>query len=681
MGVSGGFVALRSVDRTQYRLRHTNLHTLATEVTRTDKDWFQLLKNCALKTIIETYLRTYEALINPLNGQGQWPKTGCDPLLPPKLKKPTSRPQKQRIRDPDEPQNQFKLQRKCTNLKCSKCGVHGHNQITYKGPVKGKKDGAASSSKNMRSQQTFIGFRSNAISGEVSTGGQQHQPPQKASTKRTSTPGDEEEEEDETLMNPPSPSPYLTFLPSPANPNFFYSHLHHHPSLTTTTNSITSPTPPPLPLPQPPDLPTALSTLKHLIHLSKTTIHSISTLLPTTTTTTVLCPCPFNFHHCLPSESLFRHSLQCPSFPFPLFNLNPLLLQSLRYLNTLKPSRQLFNQNCFLQTLHNTNSNLCFSLDDYCDFGPNFFYRNCPSVVSSADRDSLSRTFTLPGSDNGEIKGFSRDCVRLLPLELWLVRSEIESLRDYPIAYSYRLCLKAIVREATGSVDLVLYDDGDVEVLRLDKERWELVDNGHKPTKIGTNCIHCLSQENDSVSPSSVRNVISSFNLDDSQKAVVLSYVATRECHHQNTVKLIWGPSGTGKTKTVGSLLFYLLKLKCRTLICAPTNIAVLGSSHCMAHEFVLFGNWKRMKIDEHEDLLDVILDYPVFMLRKAFAPRLYLENWEKENKKNGEEPEETNFGDRTVKSNQEDSKPMDERAFWRKTIVQTLKKNKNKKK
>ncbi|KAI7985835.1 hypothetical protein LOK49_LG14G00332 [Camellia lanceoleosa] len=31
---------------------------------------------------------------------------------------------------------------------------------------------------------------------------------------------------------------------------------------------------------------------------------------------------------------------------------------------------------------------------------------------------------------------------------------------------------------------VVLYDDGDVEVLRLDKERWELVDNGYKPTKI-----------------------------------------------------------------------------------------------------------------------------------------------------------------------------------------------------
>lgn len=30
---------------------------------------------------------------------------------------------------------------------------------------------------------------------------------------------------------------------------------------------------------------------------------------------------------------------------------------------------------------------------------------------------------------------------------------------------------------------VILYDDGDVEVLRLDKERWELLDNGRKPTK------------------------------------------------------------------------------------------------------------------------------------------------------------------------------------------------------
>ncbi|XP_028058575.1 uncharacterized protein LOC114262418 [Camellia sinensis] len=122
----------------------------------------------------ETYLRTYEALINILNGQDQWPKTGSEPFLPSnKLKRPTNRPQKQRIRDPDEPQNPFKLQRKCTSLKCSKCGVHGHNQRTWKGPVKGKNDGAASSSKNVRSRQTFMRFKSDAISGEASIGNQQ----------------------------------------------------------------------------------------------------------------------------------------------------------------------------------------------------------------------------------------------------------------------------------------------------------------------------------------------------------------------------------------------------------------------------------------------------------------------------------------------------------------------------
>lgn len=30
----------------------------------------------------------------------------------------------------------------------------------------------------------------------------------------------------------------------------------------------------------------------------------------------------------------------------------------------------------------------------------------------------------------------------------------------------------------------VLYEDGDVEVLRLEKERWELVDNGRKHSKV-----------------------------------------------------------------------------------------------------------------------------------------------------------------------------------------------------
>ena len=35
-----------------------------------------------------------------------------------------------------------------------------------------------------------------------------------------------------------------------------------------------------------------------------------------------------------------------------------------------------------------------------------------------------------------------------------------------------------------GVISQVLYDDVDVEVLRLEKERWELVDNGRKQKQV-----------------------------------------------------------------------------------------------------------------------------------------------------------------------------------------------------
>uniref|UniRef100_A0A2N9FCU5 DNA2/NAM7 helicase-like C-terminal domain-containing protein n=1 Tax=Fagus sylvatica TaxID=28930 RepID=A0A2N9FCU5_FAGSY len=48
-----------------------------------------------------------------------------------------------------------------------------------------------------------------------------------------------------------------------------------------------------------------------------------------------------------------------------------------------------------------------------------------------------------------------------------------------------------------------------------------------------------------------MRSRFSSSDLNDSQKEAVLSCLVTRKCNHQNTVKLIWGPPGTGKTRTV----------------------------------------------------------------------------------------------------------------------------------
>ncbi|KAI3798722.1 hypothetical protein L1987_34000 [Smallanthus sonchifolius] len=65
-----------------------------------------------------------------------------------------------------------------------------------------------------------------------------------------------------------------------------------------------------------------------------------------------------------------------------------------------------------------------------------------------------------------------------------------------------------------------------------------------------------------------MKEALKSFELDSSQEATVFSCIALKDCDHKNTIKLIWGTPGTGKTKTISSLLFMLLRMKCRTLTC-----------------------------------------------------------------------------------------------------------------
>ncbi|KNA09666.1 hypothetical protein SOVF_151530, partial [Spinacia oleracea] len=151
----------------------------------------------------------------------------------------------------------------------------------------------------------------------------------------------------------------------------------------------------------------------------------------------------------------------------------------------------------------------------------------------------------------------------------------------------------------------------------------------------GDDCSTCAPHGNFSNVDSSVREAMDSFNLDKFQKAAVLSSILMRKCSHQeNNVKLIWGPPGTGKTKTIASLLFSLSSIKCRTLACAPTNIAVvqvvkrvmgllLQSLEYDTYglgDVVLFGNGERMKVEE-EDLLNVFLDTRAEVLSKCLSP------------------------------------------------------------
>ncbi|KAK9732490.1 hypothetical protein RND81_04G003600 [Saponaria officinalis] len=163
----------------------------------------------------------------------------------------------------------------------------------------------------------------------------------------------------------------------------------------------------------------------------------------------------------------------------------------------------------------------------------------------------------------------------------------------------------------------------------------------YEPSGDGENHSVCDLDVNCNVWRTNVMSHIRSFRLDESQTNAVLSSISMVKCSHKaNTVKLIWGPPGTGKTKTVASLLFGLLKLKCRTLTCAPTNTAVLQVAERLVKLFlgsvneydtyglgdiVLFGNGERMKIDEHEELVDVFLRNRVKTLVRCFSP---LDGW-----------------------------------------------------
>ncbi|KAJ8770587.1 hypothetical protein K2173_018078 [Erythroxylum novogranatense] len=149
----------------------------------------------------------------------------------------------------------------------------------------------------------------------------------------------------------------------------------------------------------------------------------------------------------------------------------------------------------------------------------------------------------------------------------------------------------------------------------------------------GENCSYCSLESNRLAANDQLQSIKGSSGLNLFQREAIISCLCMSQCLHQNCVKLVWGPPGTGKTKTVGLLLFLLLKLKCRTLTCAPTNIAVLAVTSRLLGLFkesmengtygvgdiVLFGNGERMKIDENDNLLDVFLDYRVDVLYRCF--------------------------------------------------------------
>ncbi|CAM0903212.1 unnamed protein product [Alopecurus aequalis] len=104
--------------------------------------------------------------------------------------------------------------------------------------------------------------------------------------------------------------------------------------------------------------------------------------------------------------------------------------------------------------------------------------------------------------------------------------------------------------------------------------------------------------------------------------------------NHSPSLKLIWAPPGTGKTKTISTILWAMLIKGLKTLTCAPTNTAVLevasrivrlvgesSDGSVYLNDIVLFGNKDRMKIDDRHDLSMVFLDSRAERLLPCFVP------------------------------------------------------------
>ncbi|KAJ4758065.1 P-loop containing nucleoside triphosphate hydrolases superfamily protein [Rhynchospora pubera] len=105
-----------------------------------------------------------------------------------------------------------------------------------------------------------------------------------------------------------------------------------------------------------------------------------------------------------------------------------------------------------------------------------------------------------------------------------------------------------------------------------------------------------------------ILDTFSRFNLNDSQYNAILDCAASIE-QLTSSLKLIWGPPGTGKTNTISMLLALMVVKTFRTITCAPTNTAVVevasrllrlveDSSDLLHSDIVLFGNKDRMRID-----------------------------------------------------------------------------------
>ncbi|EMS47183.1 hypothetical protein TRIUR3_15389 [Triticum urartu] len=135
-----------------------------------------------------------------------------------------------------------------------------------------------------------------------------------------------------------------------------------------------------------------------------------------------------------------------------------------------------------------------------------------------------------------------------------------------------------------------------------------------------------------SVDSMEIWSELSTMNLNNSQNDAILNCISAMLSNSSSSLSLIWGPPGTGKTKTITVLLWLMRKQKNGTLTCAPTNLAVKQVASCFLRlskenpldtsclgDVLLFGNKHRMCVED--DLKEIYLHDRVRKLLVCFAP------------------------------------------------------------
>ncbi|OMO72638.1 hypothetical protein COLO4_27521 [Corchorus olitorius] len=152
-------------------------------------------------------------------------------------------------------------------------------------------------------------------------------------------------------------------------------------------------------------------------------------------------------------------------------------------------------------------------------------------------------------------------------------------------------------------------------------------------SQVEESCPLCSIQNRGTPDENFLTSLLSQLN--ESQKDAVLACLNKIQCNYKSHLELIWGPPGTGKTKTVSVLLVSLLRMKHRTLACAPTNAAIREvaarvvkllkesneadfSFHSLG-DILLFGNKERLEVGSKIE--EIFLDYRVERLTDCLGP------------------------------------------------------------